>query len=112
PENVQDAADGKKAKPGHPPLPLLRDETLVQRVGAKEQATLTERYTAEAVKFIDEHRGGPFFLYFPHTAVHVPLYPGEQFKGKSPNGIYSDWVEEVDWSVGQVLAALDKGGLA
>ena len=48
----------------------------------------------------------PFFLYLPHTAMHVPLYPHQDFVGRSKNGTYGDWVEEVDWSVGQVLDAL------
>jgi arylsulfatase A-like enzyme len=107
--------DPKAKRPGHPPLPLLRDEKLVKRVFAKEQAELTRLYTEEAVKFIAGHGqpdAGPFFLYLPHTAVHVPLYPSEKFRGKSPHGIYSDWVEEVDWSLGQVMAAVREGGLA
>jgi arylsulfatase A len=59
-----------------------------------------------AVKVIKANRTKPFFLYLPHSAVHFPLYPGKQWAGKSPNGYYSDWVEEVDWSVGQVLDTL------
>lgn len=104
--------DPKAKRPGHPPIPLLRDEKLVARVLANEQADLTRLYTAEAVKFIAAHKGNPFFLYLPHTAVHVPLYPSEQFRGKSPHGTYSDWVEEVDWSLGQIMAAVRDGGLA
>jgi arylsulfatase A len=108
--------DAKQKRRGHPPLPLLRDEKVVERVYAKEQATLTRRYTEEAVKFIRAQTAGgkaaPFFLYLPHTAVHVPLYPGEEFRGKSPNGIYSDWVEEVDWSLGQVVDAVRAAGVA
>jgi len=104
--------DAKAKRPGHPPIPLLRDEKLVTRVLAKEQAELTRLYTEEAVKFIGAHKSGPFFLYLPHSAVHVPLYPGEKFRGKSPNGIYSDWVEEVDWSLGQVMAAVRESRLA
>jgi arylsulfatase A len=88
---------------GQPPLPLLRNETVLQRVLAHDQTTLVARYTEEAVKFIQEHKDEPFFLYLPHSAVHFPIYPGEAFQGKSKNGIYGDWVEEVDWSVGQVL---------
>jgi arylsulfatase A len=112
PDNVAGTKGANLKRPGHPPLPLLRDETCIERVGAKEQETLTARYTEEAVKFIERKREAPFFLYLPHTAVHVPLYPGERFKGKSPHGVYSDWVEEVDWSVGQVLEALDRAKLA
>jgi arylsulfatase A-like enzyme len=93
---------------GHsqPPLPLLENEKVKLRVKQAEQQGIVERYTTAAVKFIKEHRDQSFFLYLPHNAVHFPLYPGKQWAGKSPNGIYSDWVEEVDWSVGQMLAAL------
>lgn len=89
-----------------PPLPLVRDLDVVEIVPPEAQDRLTERYTDEAVKFIREHKDQPFFLYMPHTAVHVPLHPGEQFRGKSANGTYGDWVEEVDWSVGRVLSTL------
>ena len=76
------------------------------------QDTLTSRYTAEAVKFISANKDRPFFLYLPHTAVHVPLHPGAAFKGKSANGTYGDWVEEVNWSVGRVLDTLGELKLA
>ncbi|MDQ3623343.1 MAG: sulfatase-like hydrolase/transferase, partial [Verrucomicrobiota bacterium] len=66
---------------------------------------LVARYTDEAVKFISTHKDRPFFLYLPHSAVHFPIYPGKAFQGKSRNGIYGDWVEEVDWS-GRVLDTL------
>lgn len=98
-------------KPPGPPLPLVRDETVVQRVTRQDQDNLTRLYTEEAVKFIQTPREQPFFLYFAHTAVHTPLHPGAAFKGKSPNGPFGDWVSEIDWSVGQVLEALRKQGL-
>ncbi len=88
---------------GQPPLPLMRNETVLQRVLPDDQQKLVERYTHEAVKFLWDHRDGPFFLYLPHSAVHWPLYPGKNFAGKSKDGLFGDWVEEVDWSVGQVL---------
>ncbi len=89
-----------------PPLPLVRDGKVIERVGAAEQQTITRRYTEEAVKFVRENKARRFFLYLPHTAVHFPLYPGKEFHTKSKNGLYGDWVEEVDWSVGQVLDTL------
>ncbi|MBC7966240.1 MAG: sulfatase [Fuerstia sp.] len=89
-----------------PPLPLLKDAKLLERVGAAEQQTLTQRYTEEAVRFLHEHKDEKFFLYLPHTAVHFPLYPGMEFHAKSNNGLIGDWIEEVDWSVGQVLDTL------
>jgi arylsulfatase A-like enzyme len=101
-----DGKDDKTDKPHRPPLPLMRDETLVETVSPMGQNSLTERYTDEAVKFIRENKDKPFFLYLAHTAVHVPLHPGPAFRGKSKNGAYGDWVEETDWSVGQVLNLL------
>ncbi len=116
------AADGVKSdlgKPlpkdkgkGQPPLPLLRNGKVVKRVLPDDQQSLVEIYTDEAVKFIAEKKDTPFFLYLPHNAVHFPIYPGRKWVGKSPHGLYSDWVEEVDWSVGRVLDALRTSGLA
>jgi arylsulfatase A len=94
-----------------PPLPLLENEKVVERVRAPEQATVTRRYTERAVRFIKEHQNESFFVYMPHNAVHFPLYPSEAFRGKSPNGLIGDWAEEVDWSVGQVLDTLRELGL-
>jgi arylsulfatase A-like enzyme len=89
--------------------PLFRNEKLVERPA--DQSTLTRRYTEEASQFIHEHRQGPFFLYLAHTFPHVPLFASGQFKGQSRRGLYGDVVEEVDWSVGQLLAALRHEGL-
>jgi arylsulfatase A-like enzyme len=89
-----------------PPLPLVRDEQVIETVSPPQQDLLTARYADEAVRFIRQHRAQPFFLYLAHTAVHVPLHPGPAFRGKSANGLYGDWVEEVDWSVGRVLDTL------
>jgi arylsulfatase A len=89
-----------------PPLPLVRDQEVIEVVPPAAQDKLTQRYTDEAVKFIRENKDRPFFLYMPHTAVHVPLHPGDAFKGKSANGTYGDWVEEMDWSVGKVMDAI------
>jgi len=89
-----------------PPLPLLENEKVIERVKAAEQTTITQRYAKKAVGYINDHANETFFLYLPHTAVHFPLYPGRQFRGKSGNGLFSDWVQEVDWAVGQVLNAV------
>ncbi len=102
-----------KAHPDrHPPLPLVQNEQVIETVTPDGQNRLTERYTGLAVKFIREHQASPFFLYLPHTAVHKPLHPGDRFRGKSPYGLYHDWVEEVDWSVGQVLDTVRELGLS
>ena len=102
----------KSRRPAQPPLPLLRNETVLQRVLPDDQQAIVERYTNEAVSFIWDHRDEPFFLYLPHSAVHFPLYPGKRFHGKSAHGLFGDWVEEVDWSVGQVLDTVRQLGLA
>ena len=102
----------KPRKKEQPPLPLMRNNTVLQRVLPDDQQALVELYTKEAVKYIAANKDRPFFLYLPHSAVHFPIYPGKKWAGKSPNGIYSDWVEEVDWSVGQVLDAVRERGLS
>jgi arylsulfatase A-like enzyme len=75
------------------------------------QDTLTQRYTQQAVSFIQQNKDAPFFLYMPHLAPHVPLGVSKSFRGKSKLGLYGDVVEELDWSVGQILAALNTLGL-
>jgi len=67
--------------------------------------------TRRAVRFIEQSDGQPFFLYFPMTAPHTPIAPEEEFKGKSRAGAYGDFVQEVDWAVGEVLDALKRKGL-
>jgi arylsulfatase A-like enzyme len=77
-----------------------------------DQRQLTKRYTEEAIAFIREKKSGPFFLYMAHNFPHVPLFASEQFRGRSAAGIYGDVVEELDWSVGQILQTLRDEGLA
>ena len=91
------------------PAVVLRNEETVEAEAT--QTTLTKRYTEEAVKFIDSAKGGPFFLYMPHTMPHIPLFASEKFRGKSPQGLYGDVIEELDWSVGEVLASLKRNGV-
>ena len=85
-------------------VPLMRGDEIVEYPA--DQSTLTQRYTAEAVKFIREHKGEPFFLYLPHTMVHIPLAASDSFRGKSGSGLLGDAIEELDWSVGQIMLAL------
>jgi arylsulfatase A len=73
--------------------------------------TLTMRYTDQAVDFIRRSRDAPFFLYMPHTFPHIPLAASPGFVGKSGMGLYGDVIQELDWSVGQVLAALVDNGV-
>lgn len=90
-------------------LPLMRQEQIVEH--PVDQATLTERYTQEALQFIAAHRHRPFFLYLPHTFPHTPLFVSERFKGRSKGGLYGDVVETIDWSVGQILETLHTLGI-
>lgn len=86
--------------------PLVRDEEVAELLENEGQRRITREYTEEAVRFIEKNKDDRFFLYLPHTAMHVPLFPHKDFVGKSKNGTYGDWVEEVDWSVGQILDTL------
>lgn len=72
---------------------------------------LTTRYTQEALRFMDRHRNQPFFLYLAHTMPHVPLGASSAYRGRSVRGLYGDVIEELDWSVGQILDALERLGL-
>lgn len=76
-----------------------------------DQSQLTKRYTEAAVDFIRTNKKKPFFLYLAHAMPHVPLYASSAFKGKTERGIYGDVIEELDWSVGQVLQTLRETGL-
>lgn len=92
------------------PLPLLRNETVVVD-SVQKDTTITRQYTEEAVNFIKAHPSNPFFLYLPHTAVHLPLVPGKDFQGTSADGPYGDWVQEIDWSMGEIFETLKAEGL-
>ena len=77
-----------------------------------DQRFTTRRYTEEALDFIDRHSREPFFLYLAHSMPHVPLYASPDFEGTSAGGLYGDVIEEIDWSVGQVLEKLQELGLS
>lgn len=92
-----------------PALPLIEgDKTIATN---PDQTTLTTRYTQRAVAFIEKNRQRPFFVYMPHSMPHVPLFVSDKHKGKSKAGLYGDVIEELDWSVGEVLKALKDNGL-
>jgi len=93
-------------------LPLINQNTIVNpEVGNRAQDQLTTWYTEHAVSFIHRHKGQPFFLYVPHAMVHVPLHVSDKFRGKTERGLFGDVVEELDWSVGQIPAAIKEDGL-
>jgi arylsulfatase A-like enzyme len=90
--------------------PLFRDDQLLEQPA--DQTTLTKRYADEAVKFIQQTKDKPFFLYLPHTFPHTPLFASREFNGRSRRGLYGDVVEELDANVGRVLEALREEKLA
>jgi arylsulfatase A-like enzyme len=93
----------------YPRLPLIEGSRVVQE--DPDQTQLTRLYAERAVSFIDRHASTPFLLYLAHNMPHVPLHVSGKFRGNSERGLYGDVIEEVDWSVGQVLAALERNGI-
>lgn len=98
-------------KPSHPykALPLYENETVVEY--NPNVNTITARLTEHAVNFINRHSKEAFFMYVPYTLPHVPLGVSDKFKGKSGQGIYADVIMEIDWSVGEILKALQDNGI-
>ena len=90
-------------------VPLMKGTQIIERPA--DQTTITKRYTEEVVRFIAEHKQKPFLVYLAHSMPHVPLFASKDFKGKSERGLYGDVIEEIDWSVGQILNSLKKEGL-
>lgn len=96
----------------YPELPLIKDNRIIERIQTlDDQASLTTRYTQEAIRFIEANKQQPFFLYLPHSMPHVPLAVSTKFKGKSKQGLYGDVLMEIDWSVGQILKSVQEHGL-
>ncbi|MGF1581252.1 MAG: sulfatase-like hydrolase/transferase [Gemmataceae bacterium] len=93
----------------YPPLPLMRNEKVIET--EPDQRLLTKRYTQEAIRFITKNKDNPFFLYLPHSMPHNPVYASKKFAGKSKNGKYGDAIEEIDWSMGEILRTLKRLGL-
>jgi arylsulfatase A-like enzyme len=82
----------------------MRDEEVI--LEQPDQASLTERYVEEAVHFMRGHKDEPFFLYFAHMYVHVPLYVPKRFRDQSKNGPYGAAVECIDWAMDVLLHEL------
>jgi len=103
----------------YPTLPLLqitRDEnmpdTVMKVTTLDDQAKLTTLYTEKAVSFIKAHKKKPFFLYLAHSMTHVPIAASPKFKGKSEQGLFGDVMMEIDWSIQQIVKALEEQGIA
>ena len=87
-------------------LPLMRGAEVIE--WEPDQHLLTRRATEEVVSFIESNRDRPFFAYVPHSMPHIPLYASPAFEGTSPRGLYGDVIEEIDWSVGEIIACLER----
>jgi arylsulfatase A len=93
-----------------PPYAIYRDRE-VEIPAPADQNTLTQNFTRESVKFIQSNKDHPFFLYLAHAMPHYPVHASTDFRGKSVAGVYGDAVQELDWSVGQILDTLKQLGL-
>jgi arylsulfatase len=99
-------------KSNYPELPLIEGNEAIDTIKTlKDQNQLTTLYTEKAVDFIDRNANHPFFLYVPHSMSHVPLGVSDKFRGKSEQGLYGDVMMEIDWSVGEILKAVEKNKL-
>ncbi|WP_281613101.1 sulfatase [Flammeovirga sp. SubArs3] len=90
---------------------LNNTDTVMTINTVKEMGLLTSMYTQKATTFIKENKSRPFFLYLAHNMPHVPLGASQNFRGTSEGGFYGDVIEELDWSVGEVLKTLKEEGL-
>jgi arylsulfatase len=112
PEYVNLPPDLAERKKGFPPLPMFDGDQIVNAsVTHADQDQLTTQYTERAVKFIERNKTRPFFLYLAHNMPHVPLHVSDKFRGATERGLYGDVMAEIDWSAGQVLAALQRHSL-
>jgi arylsulfatase A len=92
------------------PLKLFVNGEAIKTVNYDQQS-LTSDYTSEAIKFINETKDQPFFLYIPYSMPHLPISTIDQFKDKSEGGLYGDVIENIDWSVGEVVKTLITNGI-
>ncbi|MDA1019682.1 MAG: sulfatase [Bacteroidetes bacterium] len=89
---------------------MLYDKEIPIKI-LEDQSNLTKELTLKSVEFIEKNKDNPFFLYLAHPQPHVPLFASADFKGKSKNGLYSDVIQEIDYSVGAIMKALKDNNL-
>jgi arylsulfatase A-like enzyme len=106
PEDIGYHEGCRNPKPGYFNPPLMRNTEIFERPA--EQTTISKRYTEETIRFLEENQETPFFIYLAHSMPHVPLYRSGEFENRSLRGVYGDVIEELDWSVGEILAALKR----
>jgi len=105
--------DTTSARGKWPPLRLIEGNTPGKTVASLDDAAmLTTLYTEKAVNFIKKNKNNPFFLYLAHPMPHVPLAVSAKHKGRSNAGLFGDVMEEIDWSVGEIMKTLEATGLA
>ncbi len=105
-------ATGNARKSNYPPLPLIEGNEKIRELKTLEdQSELTTMYTERAIRFINENKKNPFFLYLAHSMCHVPLAVSGKFKGKSQQGLFGDVIMEIDWSVGEIMNTLERNGM-
>ena len=91
---------------------VLRNKDILKTINTvEEMGQLTRMYTKEALNFIKQNKDNPFFLYLAHNMPHVPLGASENFRGKSKDGFYGDVIEELDWSMGEIMKVLKEQNL-
>ncbi len=112
PDYVNLPPNDARRKRGFPDLIMFEgDRVVIPQVTHEDQNQLTTWYTERSIQFIEKNKDRPFFLYLAHNMPHVPLHVSTKFRGKTPRGLYGDVIEEIDWSVGQVMEALKRNGL-
>jgi arylsulfatase len=96
----------------YPDLPLIEGNEIANpKITPEDQAQMTTLFTKRAVRFIEQNKDNPFFVYLAHPMPHVPLYVSNKFKGKSKQGLYGDVMMEIDWSLGEILRVLERNGI-
>lgn len=93
-----------------PPLPLYDGVEVIDTLD--DQSSLTTDITERVVSFIEKNKDRPFFAYVPHPQPHVPLFVSDKFRGKSKRGLYGDVIMEIDWSLGEIVGALEQHGIS
>ena len=107
PDLVKLPPNDARRKRGYPDLPMYDgDKIVIPAMTHEDQNQMTTWYTEHAVSFIERHKDQPFLLYVAHNMPHVPLHVSDKFRGKTERGLYGDVIEEIDWSVGQILETL------
>lgn len=90
--------------------PLIENEKIIEL--PVDQRTITRRYTDRAIKFIEDNKDKPFFLYLPHSMPHIPLYVPDDVYDKDPQNAYKCVIEHIDAEVGRIIDTLRKQNLA